>query len=328
MKILITGGSGFIGSRLVNYIANSGNHEIYNIDKLSYASNEELNANRYDNYNLFELDLCNEEKLNKIIKSINPEIVYHLAAETHVDNSILSPKEFINSNILGTYNLLEALKSSNQNQPSRLKKFIHISTDEVFGDNIDHASENHKYLPSSPYSASKASSDMLVMAWQRTFSIPVILTNCSNNYGPNQNKEKFIPKTIDSFLNHKTIPVYGDGQQTRDWLYVDDHIKALCLIAEQGKIGSRYNISTMENYTNMEIICLIEKIINDLNPGHKSGNPKKEDLIEYVQDRPGHDINYKLDSTKIRKELKWSPESFLSCNLETTIRWYMNNHIK
>ncbi len=322
MNILVTGGSGFIGSNLINLILRSSDHKVFNIDKLSYASNEDFNSSSDDNYNFYNIDLCDRESLKRIISSIDPEIVYHLAAETHVDNSIASPDEFIRSNIIGTFNLLETLRENNSEASGRLKKIIHISTDEVFGDNDQYVNEEDRYEPSSPYSASKASSDHLVTAWGRTFSLPVIVTNCSNNFGPNQNKEKFLPKVIISFIKELKIPVYGNGQQSRDWLFVEDHVRALKLIGEKGTIGEKYNISSMINHTNLEMIGLIEKVLNEIHP---SIYPKKEDLITHVEDRFGHDVSYKLDSSKIKKELNWLPNTNIEKNLNSTINWYLKN---
>ena len=340
-KILVTGGAGFIGSTLVRYIINKTNYQLVNVDKLTYAGNlqslkEVLDSSRY----FFEkVDICNSLEIKKIFIKHQPDIVIHLAAESHVDRSINEPGSFIKTNILGTYVLLEQSKEYWKNLSGLKKKsfiFHHVSTDEVFGD-LPHPDdekgllplfkETSKYLPSSPYSASKASSDHLVRAWYRTYGLPVVITNCSNNYGPFQFPEKLIPLIILNALERKKLPIYGSGSQIRDWLYVEDHVKALITIATQGKVGETYNIggkNEIKNVVVVKSICrILDKLVPFKNPSNK--NFKYESLIEYVPDRPGHDKRYAIDSSKIKNCFGWEPKESFESGIYKTINWYIKN---
>ncbi len=316
---LVTGGSGFIGSNLVRFLL-SKNHKVISIDKKTYASNK-LNINN-KNYKEFKLDIKNQKKFTEILKKIKPSTVFHLAAETHVDNSISSPKVFIDTNILGTYSILQAIRSLNE---IGIKiKLIHVSTDEVYGDLVDlkkiNSSESDRYYPSSPYSASKASSDHLVTAWTRTYGLNTVITNCSNNFGPYQHEEKFIPTIINSIKYKKPIPIYGDGRQEREWLYVKDHCKALFMISKNFKSSEHYNIGSKNLYKNINLVNKICKIY-DTNFGTK--NFRSSSLIKHVPDRKGHDKKYSLNIKKIKKEIKWEPSNKLDKNILKTIEWYL-----
>ena len=328
-KIVVTGGSGFIGGHLMRKLLKDPSNQVFNIDKLGYASDlfslkifKEKN-----NYFHINLDLKEKKKLLKIIKTISPGIIFHLAAESHVDNSILDPSEFIQSNIVGTFNLLEAFRSNWESMPKMRKlnsRFIHISTDEVFGSIEDNNKFNElsRYDPRSPYSASKASSDLLVKAWHNTYGIPIIISNCSNNYGPFQFPEKLIPKTIINCINQKNIPLYGNGENIRDWLYVEDHIDALLLLANKGNVGESYCVGGYGEIKNIEIVENICSLMDEIAPV----NIKYNSLIKFVQDRPGHDKRYSIDSNKILKELGWEPKFTLINGLQKTINWYLNNN--
>lgn len=316
---LVTGGSGFIGSNLVRFLL-SKNHKVVSIDKKTYASNK-LNINN-KNYKEFKLDIKNQKKFTEILKKIKPSTVFHLAAETHVDNSITSPKVFIDTNILGTYSILQAIRSLNE---IGIKiKLIHVSTDEVYGDLVDlkkiNSSESDRYYPSSPYSSSKASSDHLVTAWTRTYGLNTVITNCSNNFGPYQHEEKFIPTIINSIKYKKPIPIYGDGRQEREWLYVKDHCKALFMISKNFKSSEHYNIGSKNLYKNINLVNKICKIY-DTNFGTK--NFRSSSLIKHVPDRKGHDKKYSLNIKKIKKEIKWEPSNKLDKNILKTIEWYL-----
>jgi len=314
-KVIVTGGSGFIGSNLVKFLLKK-NYFVINIDKLSYSANPYnlINIKKNKNYKYYKLDINNKKKIYKILKKYNPNGIFNLAAETHVDRSIDNPTDFINSNILGVFNLLEALKKYIKKNKKKIK-LIHISTDEVYGD-VDKSKrtdEKFSYNPSSPYSASKASADHLVKSFVRTFKIPAIISNCCNNYGPNQFPEKLIPKLIFNIINNKPLPIYGKGKNSREWIHVNDHCEALLKIFNKGKIGESYNVGTNQNVMNIEIARKLLKIY------------KSKSKIKYVKDRPGHDFRYALNSKKIRKKLKWEPKINLNKGLKNTFMWYLSN---
>jgi dTDP-glucose 4,6-dehydratase len=317
-NIIVTGGLGFIGSNLIDLLLKK-NYSVINIDKVTYSSNF-YNTKEFKNNRKYKFIKCdiNDKKIEKIFNKYRPVGIFNLAAETHVDRSIDSPKSFIDSNILGVYNILEIFKKfSKKNTKTRL---IHISTDEVYGDILlGRSDENYPYKPSSPYAASKASSDHLVSSYVRTYNIPAIVTNCSNNYGPKQHPEKLIPKLIYNILSNKHLPIYGKGTNSREWIYVKDHCEALIKIFEKGKIGNFYNIGSNKNQTNLEI-C--KKLINISNKNQILGKNIK---IKFVKDRPGHDIRYALNSLKLKKELKWRPKTNLSDGLIKTFSWYFTN---
>ena len=323
-KYLITGGSGFIGSAMIRRLVKDKDNHVVNIDKLTYAANlESLSAiKNFKNYSFFKYDICNFEKLNEVFINFQPEIIIHFAAESHVDRSIFAPKNFMESNIIGTYNLLELCRKHSENKNII---FHHISTDEVYGDIKDGlpSSEEDAYRPSSPYSSSKAASDHLVRSWHRTYGIPIFITNCSNNFGPFQNKEKLIPKVINNIINNKDIPVYGDGKQTRDWLYVDDHIDGILKVIEKGSIGETYNLGGNNEITNIDLIKQIIELTNKLKNGSDKDLDRMMKLITYVKDRPGHDTRYAINNQKV-KSLGWKIKNTFQHNLEKTIKWYMN----
>ena len=332
-KILVTGGSGFIGSALIRYIIKNTNHKILNIDKLSYASNKDsLKTIKNNKRYLFKkVDICNALAIRKIFFDYKPNIVIHLAAETHVDRSIDGPEKFIQTNIIGTYVLLEQAKEYWLNLRKNKKNFFlfhHVSTDEVYGDlnkKEPPFDEEKKYSPSSPYSASKASSDHLVRAWYRTFKLPILITNCSNNFGPFQFPEKLIPLTILNCLEGKKISIYGKGDQIRDWLYVDDHARGLLTVASKGKIGETYNIGGKNELKNIDVVKTICKILDEIKPSNFKNVTKYEELISFVKDRPGHDRRYAINISKINKELKWKPKENFETAIKKTIIWYINN---
>ena len=318
-KIVVTGGLGFIGSNLIDLLIKNG-FFVINIDKISYASNfyNTLDFKNSENYKFLKLNINNRNGLLKIFKKYRPIGIFNLAAETHVDRSIDSPEQFINSNILGTFNLLEAFKKfSKKNKKSKL---IHISTDEVYGDILKgRTKENYPYSPSSPYAASKASSDHIVFSYIKTFGIKAVITNCSNNYGPKQHPEKLIPKMIYNIINNKPLTIYGDGKNSREWIYVKDHCEALIKIFRYGKIGETYNIGSNKNLNNVEI-CK-----NLLKTAKKNIKIGKKVRIKFIKDRPGHDKRYALDSSKLIKKLKWSPKTKFSDGINNTFIWYLNN---
>ena len=317
-KIIVTGGLGFIGSNLIELLLKK-NYFIINVDKVTYSSNF-YNTKTFKNNKKYKFIKCdiNSKKIEQIFIKYKPVGIFNLAAETHVDRSIDSPKSFIDSNILGVYNILEIFRRfSKKNKKTKL---VHISTDEVYGDILfGRSDENYPYKPSSPYAASKAASDHLVSSYIRTYNIPAIVTNCSNNYGPKQHPEKLIPKLIYNILTNKPLPIYGKGTNSREWIYVEDHCEALIKIFEKGKIGNFYNIGSNKNQTNLEI-C--KKLINVANKNKISGKNIK---IKFVKDRPGHDIRYALNSSKLKKELKWTTKTSLNEGIKKTFQWYFYN---
>ena len=331
MKILVTGGAGFIGSAVIRHIIHNTDDEVLNVDKLTYAGNleslKEIDQN--PRYTFQQIDICDKEALEKAFNSFQPNLVMHLAAESHVDRSIDGPAEFINTNIVGTYHLLEAARQYWQNLDDLDKqqfKFHHISTDEVYGDlegTTDLFTEDTPYAPSSPYSASKASSDHLVRAWHRTYGFPILITNCSNNYGPYHFPEKLIPLVILNALDGKALPIYGKGNQIRDWLYVEDHARALYKVVTEGKIGETYNIGGHNEKQNIEVVKTICHILDGLKP-QENGQPY-ESLITFVKDRPGHDLRYAINASKIANELNWTPTETFDSGIRKTIEWYLNN---
>ncbi|MGF1793564.1 dTDP-glucose 4,6-dehydratase [Photobacterium profundum] len=333
MKILVTGGAGFIGSAVIRHIIKNTSDTVINVDKLTYAGNlESLNEVNNDERYHFELvDICNQVELDRVFSQYQPDAVMHLAAESHVDRSIDGPAEFIETNIVGTYTMLEASRQYwNQLDASRKEafRFHHISTDEVYGDlegTDDLFTETTPYEPSSPYSASKASSDHLVRAWLRTYGFPTVVTNCSNNYGPFHFPEKLIPLMILNALDGKPLPVYGNGMQIRDWLYVEDHAVALYTVVTKGEIGETYNIGGHNEKANIEVVKTICSLLDELVPNKPEGVAQYQDLITYVTDRPGHDVRYAIDASKIERELGWKPAETFESGIRKTVEWYLNN---
>jgi len=318
-KIVVTGGLGFIGSNLIDLLIKNG-FFVINIDKVSYASNlyNTLDFKNNKNYKYLKLNINNKNKLTKIFKKHKPVGIFNLAAETHVDRSIDSPTQFINSNILGTFNLLEAFKK--YSEKNKKIKLIHISTDEVYGDIVKgRTKENYPYSPSSPYAASKASSDHIVFSYIKTYGIKAIITNCSNNYGPRQHPEKLIPKMIYNIINNKPLPIYGNGKNSREWIFVKDHCEALIKIFKSGKIGETYNIGSNKNLNNIEICKNLLKIAK------KNIKIGKKVKIKFIKDRPGHDKRYALDSSKLIKKLKWKPKTNFLDGINKTFMWYLGN---
>lgn len=333
---LVTGGAGFIGSAVIRELIRSTQHTVINVDTLTYAGNLESLAEIADSerYHFVQADICDGEKMKTVFAEFQPDIVMHLAAESHVDRSIDGPADFIETNIVGTYQLLEAarqywkgLKESGADKAAGFR-FHHISTDEVYGDlegPEDLFTETTAYAPSSPYSASKASSDHLVRAWQRTYGLPTLVTNCSNNYGPFHFPEKLIPLMILNALAGKALPVYGDGKQVRDWLYVEDHARALIKVATEGEIAETYNIGGHNEKQNIEVVTTLCALLEELVPEKPVGIAKYEDLISYVTDRPGHDVRYAIDAAKIERELGWVPQETFETGLRKTVEWYLAN---
>ncbi|MFW2405383.1 MAG: dTDP-glucose 4,6-dehydratase [Gammaproteobacteria bacterium] len=332
MRILITGGAGFIGSAVIRYgLANTA-HEFVNLDKLTYAGNLESlrDIEQHANYHFEQADICDGSEVSRIFDKYRPDAVMHLAAESHVDRSIDGPAEFIQSNIVGTYTLLEVSRGYHaaMEQPSRdAFRFHHVSTDEVFGSlGADGMFvETTPYDPSSPYSASKASSDHLVRAWHRTFGLPIVLTNCSNNYGPYQFPEKLIPLMIINAMSGKPLPVYGKGEQVRDWLFVDDHARALLEVLANGRVAETYNIGGHNEKKNIDVVRQICAVLDELVPDHPAGISAYADLIEFVEDRPGHDQRYAIDASKIGADLGWAPEQTFETGIRKTVEWYLDN---
>jgi dTDP-glucose 4,6-dehydratase len=325
MRIFVTGGAGFIGSALVRHLITQTDHIVLNVDKLTYAGNVEylapIAAN--DRYHFLQADICDRPAMEAAFASFQPDAVMHLAAESHVDRSINGPGEFIQTNIVGTYSLLETARHYLAAVPRPHFRFHHVSTDEVFGDLDDGDglfSEDTPYAPSSPYSASKAGSDHLVRAWGRTYDLPVLITNCSNNYGPYQFVEKYIPVILLNALAGKKIPVYGDGGQVRDWLYVEDHIDALLTVLEKGRVGETYNIGGHNEKTNLEVVRAVCELLDELQP-RSSG--RYGDLVAFVADRPGHDRRYAIDASKIKNDLGWAPSETFISGLRKTVNWYL-----
>jgi dTDP-glucose 4,6-dehydratase len=333
MKVLLTGGAGFIGSCLVRHFIFNEDASVVNLDKLTYSGNLDSLSDVIHSHRFFheQLDICDIKALTRVFQQYQPDCVMHLAAESHVDRSIDGPAEFINTNIVGTFNLLETVRSyyNSLDQDNKKKfRFHHISTDEVYGDlegTDDLFTEQTPYSPSSPYSASKAASDHLVRAWGRTYGLPVIITNCSNNYGPYHFPEKLIPHVILNAIHGKPLPIYGDGSQIRDWLYVEDHAKALIKVVTEGEIGETYNIGGHNEKTNLEVVETICDLLEELAPGKPEGVKSYRDLITFVKDRPGHDARYAIDASKIERELGWVPEETFETGLRKTVQWYLDN---
>ena len=333
MNVLITGGAGFIGSAVVRYILGHTDFNVINVDKLTYAGNLESlpGVSSNSRYSFEQTDICDEAAIAKVFAQYQPTVVMHLAAESHVDRSITGPGEFIQTNINGTYNMLEQARQYYENLTGSAKqafRFHHISTDEVYGDlegTNDLFTETTAYAPSSPYSASKASSDHLVRAWWRTYGLPIIITNCSNNYGPYHFPEKLIPHIILNALQGKPLPVYGDGSQIRDWLYVEDHARALVKVVTEGNVGETYNIGGHNEKKNIQVVKVICELLEELAPQKPSGVILYSDLIEFVTDRPGHDTRYAIDATKIQSALGWTPEESFETGIRKTVEWYLNN---
>ena len=331
-KLLITGGSGFIGSALIRYIINHTQDSVINIDKLTYAANQSALKEVENNprYTFEQVDICDLKAIERVFEKYQPNAVMHLAAESHVDRSIEGAAAFIQTNIIGTYTLLETARTY-WNELNAEKKvafrFLHISTDEVYGDlegSDDLFTETTPYAPSSPYSASKASSDHLVKAWHRTYGLPTIITHSSNNYGFYQYPEKLIPLMTLNALEGKSLPVYGNGLQIRDWLFVEDHAKALYKVMKEGKVGETYNIGGNCEKANIEIVRTICSLLEELVPNKPEGVARYEDLITYVKDRPGHDVRYAIDATKIGRELGWKPQETFESGIRKTVEWYLN----
>ena len=330
-NILVTGGAGFIGSAVVRYLINNTDNRVLNVDKLTYAGNLESleSVNNNPRYQFLHADICDKVAMTKAFDDFEPDIVMHLAAESHVDRSIDGPMDFIQTNIIGTYTLLEVARNYWQNLAEDKKsrfKFHHISTDEVYGDlegTEDLFTEETSYSPSSPYSASKASSDHLVRAWHRTYGLPVVVTNCSNNYGPYHFPEKLIPLVILNALDGKPLPVYGDGKQIRDWLYVEDHARALYLVATTAKVGETYNIGGHNEKQNIDVVKTICTILDNIKP--RTDGQSYIQQITFVKDRPGHDLRYAIDASKIQQELNWQPQETFESGIQKTVEWYLAN---
>ena len=336
MKLLVTGGAGFIGSAVIRHIIANTSDEVVNLDKLTYAGNLEslVEVSDSERYTFEKVDICNRSEVDRVLAHHRPDAIMHLAAESHVDRSIDGPSDFIETNIVGTYTLLEATRQYWQALERDKKdnfRFHHISTDEVYGD-LPHPSETENaeehlftedtaYAPSSPYSASKASSDHLVLAWRRTYGLPTLVTNCSNNYGPYHFPEKLIPLMILNALEGKPLPVYGKGDQIRDWLYVEDHARALYKVVIEGTPGETYNIGGHNEKQNIDVVHTLCDILQELRPQQASYS----DLITTVTDRPGHDRRYAIDASKIQKELGWVPEETFESGIRKTVQWYLNN---
>lgn len=333
MRILVTGGAGFIGSALIRHLIETTAHDVLNLDKLTYAGNLESLSSIATNtrYEFVQADIADRAKVDAVLERFAPHAIIHLAAESHVDRSIDGPAAFIETNIVGTYSLLEAARAYWAKLPAAEReafRFHHVSTDEVYGDlhGVDDLfTETTPYAPSSPYSASKAASDHLVRAWHRTYGLPVLLSNCSNNYGPFQFPEKLIPLTILNALAGKPLPVYGNGLQVRDWLFVEDHARALLQVLCAGQVGETYNIGGHNEQKNIDVVRSICALLEELAPDHPAGVNHYTDLISFVQDRPGHDQRYAIDASKIQRELGWTPAETFQSGLRKTVQWYLDN---
>jgi len=329
MKILVTGGLGFIGSALIRHLIANTKHKILNIDNETYAAMPEALAQieNDEDYAFEKIDITSEKSLKQAFTIFKPDAVIHLAAESHVDRSIDAPAEFVNTNILGTYNLLQASRDT-WSSSSEGKRFLHVTTDEVFGSlkqKDKPFTEENKYYPNSPYAASKASSDHLVRAWHKTYNLPILVTNCSNNYGPYQFPEKLIPLMIINALSNKPLPVYGKGNQIRDWLYVEDHVLALVKVLEEGAIGETYNIGGCNEKTNLEVVQMICVLLDKLAPDYLNNIGSFQELITFTTDRPGHDQRYAIDPSKITQKLDWSPKETFESGIHKMVQWYLNN---
>ena len=333
MKLLVTGGAGFIGSAVIRYIFRNTSDDVVNLDKLTYAGNLQslVEVSDSERYAFEQVDICNRAELDRVLQDHRPDAIMHLAAESHVDRSIDGPADFVETNIVGTYTLLEATRAywiGLDEAAKQAFRFHHISTDEVYGDlegpeNL--FTEETPYAPSSPYSASKASSDHLVRAWHRTYGLPVLVTNCSNNYEPYHFPEKLIPLMILNALEGKPLPVYGKGEQVRDWLYVEDHASALYKVITEGLPGGTYNIGGHNEKQNIEVVSTLCDLLEELAPQKPAGVAEYRDLITYVTDRPGHDMRYAIDASKIQRELGWAPAETFETGIRKTVQWYLNN---
>lgn len=334
MKILITGGAGFIGSAVIRHILSNTGDSVVNVDNLTYAGNLEslLSVSDSPRYAFEKVNICDRPTLDEVLQRYQPDAIMHLAAESHVDRSIDGPAAFMETNIIGTYTLLEAARqywNTLDDNAQQAFRFHHISTDEVYGDldgPEDLFTEITPYAPSSPYSASKASSDHLVRAWRRTYGFPTLITNCSNNYGPFHFPEKLIPLMILNALDGKPLPVYGQGTQVRDWLYVEDHARALYKVATEGKIGETYNIGGHNEKQNIEVVHSLCDLLEELVPEKPEGISMYRDLITHVQDRPGHDLRYAIDASKIERELGWTPQETFKTGIRKTVQWYLEHN--